>query len=131
MRTHLAAVPVALATVVALAPAAPAAAWDPASALTCTASASIDWTTSGQFAATVTAYVIGTCSIPAWTTCDVSLSGVPGILGTQRTAGYGWCDSTITYNGLQNTPYVALGRVGYSSADAPVAAAVAQAVPTR
>jgi hypothetical protein len=131
MRTYLAAVPVAVATLVVLAPAAPAAASDPFSALTCTASASIDWSTSGEFAATVTAYVVGTCSIPGWTTCDISLAGVPGILGTSRTAGYGWCESTITYNGLQNTPYVAVGRVGYSAANAPVAAAVAQGVPRR
>ena len=130
-RLGLAAATTAAAAVAAVVPVAPATAADVGSSLTCTASASIDWATSGEFAATLTAHVVGACSIPGWTTCDITLSGAPGVYRSQRTAGYGWCDSTVTLPGLQNTPYVAVGRVGYSAADAPIAAAVAQAVPTR
>lgn len=93
------------------------------SPFTCTASVTMDWATSGQFSATVTAYVVGTCSIPGWTTCDIAIVGAPGVLAQQRTAGPNWCDSTITVVGLQNTPYFAVGRVGYSAADVPTAVA--------
>ena len=127
----LAAATTATAVALAVLPAVPASATNVGSSLTCTASASIDWSTSGPFSATVTATVVGVCSIPGWTTCDITLSGAPGIAATQRTAGYGWCDSTITLVGLQNTPYLGVGRVGYSAAEAPVAVSVAQAVPTR
>lgn len=108
-------------------PAAPVSAADP---LTCTASASISWTKTGKLTASITAYVSGSCSTPAWTTCDISLSGLTGVLASQRTADYGWCSSSVTFDGLLNTPYAALGQVGYSAEDGPNAAAVAYAFPT-
>lgn len=116
---------VATATAVLTALAAPASA-DVATPLSCTASVRMDWTTSGEFAATVTAYVVGTCSTPGWTTCDITVAG-SNVYAGQRTAAWGWCDSTITVTGLQNTPYFAFGRVGYSAADVP--SAVATTVP--
>ncbi|HEV2888740.1 MAG TPA: hypothetical protein VGX28_00030 [Frankiaceae bacterium] len=119
---RLGVVATATAAVVAVA-SAPASAAQVGSPFTCTASVKMDWSTSGQFSATVTAYVVGVCSIPGWTTCDISIVGAPGVLATERTAGPNWCDSTITVVGMQNTPYFAVGRVGYSAADLPTAVA--------
>ncbi|HEX8003974.1 MAG TPA: hypothetical protein VF519_14900 [Mycobacteriales bacterium] len=121
---------VAVATAAFVAVAAPAfAAVPPPVSLNCSASVSMDYALSGQFSATVTATVYGYCAEAAWTTCDITMSGAPGLYGTAREAGWNWCESTITFVGLQNTPYVGVGRVGYSAVDYPIAAAVGAAVP--
>ena len=117
---RLAAVATATGAFVAVATPASAAGIEPV--LTCTASVRMDWSTSGQVAATVTAYVVGVCSTPGWTTCDVSVAGSNVYAGT-RNAAWGWCDATVTVTGVQNTPYFAIGRVGYSASDAPTAVA--------
>jgi hypothetical protein len=116
----------AVATAALVAPAVPSAAQI---GTVCTSWTSIDWSTSGEFNAIVTATVSGECKVPGWTTCDITLSGVPGVLGRMRTAGYNYCDSSITFVGLQNTPYVAVGTIGYSAAEAPVTGSTAYAVP--
>ena len=113
---------VAVATSALVVVASPASAADVATPLSCTASVTMDWTTSGEFAATVTAHVVGSCSTPGWTTCDVSVTGT-NVYAGQRSAGWAWCDATVTVTGLQNTPFFSVGRVGYSAADVPTAVA--------
>lgn len=95
----------------------------------CSAYTTIDWSTSGPFNAIVTANVSGSCLVPGWTTCTIVLKGVPGVLGYAKASGYDSCDASITWVGLQNTPYTAVGTVGYSAAEAPVTASAAYALP--
>lgn len=119
---------VALATsaVATVAAAVPASAAEP---LSCRAAVFMDWSTSGQFNAIVTATVYGTCTTPAWTTCLVTITGAAGVV-TGNYAGYGSCDGSVSIVGVQNTPYVAVGRVGYSADDYSQAAAVGFAFPS-
>ena len=123
-RIALASGVVPFAALLATLPAAPAQAVNVGTALTCTASAKIDWSVSGEFSATVTASVFGACSLPGYVTCDIALVGLPGVLARQRTADDKWCSASVTFVGLQNTPYTGVGRVGYSAADIPSAASV-------
>jgi hypothetical protein len=104
----------------------PASASEP---LSCRASVRMDWSTSGPFNAVVTATVYGTCSTVAWTTCLVTVTGAAGVV-TGNYAGWGGCEGSATLVGVQNTPYLAVARVGYSADDYPQAVAVNYALPT-
>jgi hypothetical protein len=123
------------ASVAAVAPAAPSSAASPLPGSNiggvCTSVTTLDWSTSGEFSATITATVSGWCIVEGWTSCDIRLSGVPGVLATLRTADYNSCSSSVSFVGLQNTPYVAVGTIGYSAAEAPVHASTDADVPRR
>lgn len=116
------------ATVAAVAPATPSTAATTIGV--CTSVTSIGWATSGEFSATITASVSGSCLVPGWTSCDIRLSGALGIV-TERSADYNSCSASVTLVGLQNTPYVAVGAIGYSAAEAPVHVSGATDIPRR
>jgi hypothetical protein len=82
--------------------------------LDCTADASFVTHPSGTFTAMITAIVVGHCRNAAWVTCDVTLVGATSVLGTNRDAGMTDCRVELTFDGLQRTPYVNLGQVGYT-----------------
>jgi hypothetical protein len=122
-RCAVAAATLGLALLGALLPAAPAAAAGPVPpppvvvpvAVECTAHASFATSASGEFAATVTAIVVGHCRGAEWVTCDVTLVGANRVVGTNRDAGLTDCRVELTFQGLQKTAYLNLGQVGYTA----------------
>jgi hypothetical protein len=118
-RSALAAV--SLAVLAALLPAAGAAAAEPAIpplvTPDCTAVASFEKFVTGELSVTVTAIVTGHCREAEWVTCDVTLIGATAVIGRRRDGGMQDCEVRLAFNGLQATPYVNIGQVGYSASD--------------
>lgn len=123
---RLAATAVATGTVFAVLPAASASATNIGSPLTCTIDISMSSAPTGTLTTVLNASVGGSCMLPGWTTCDITIFGAPEGIRTERVAGYGGCGAGVSMNGIVGVTYVAVGRVGYSAADVPAAVAVTQ-----
>jgi hypothetical protein len=81
----------------------------------CSANASFSVSASGELTAIVTAIVTGHCRGSEWVTCDVTLIGANQVLGTNRDAGLTDCRVELSFPGLQKTPYLNVGQVGYTA----------------
>jgi hypothetical protein len=81
----------------------------------CTADASFSVSASGELTAIVTAIVTGHCRGAEWVTCDVTLVGASQVVGTNRDAGLTDCRVELSFVGLQKTPYLNVGQVGYTA----------------
>jgi hypothetical protein len=81
----------------------------------CAAHASFSVSASGELTAIVTAIVTGHCRGSEWVTCDVTLVGANQVLGTNRDAGLTDCRVELSFPGLQKTPYLNVGQVGYTA----------------
>lgn len=123
---RLATAAAATGTVLALLPAAPAAATNIGSPLTCAIDVSMSSSPTGTLTTVLNASVSGSCLLPGWTTCDITIFGAPEGIRTSRVAGYNGCGAGVSMNGIVGVTYVAVGRVGYSAADVPAAVAVTQ-----
>jgi hypothetical protein len=80
------------------------------------------WKSTGPLTASVFATTTGTCEGGGWTTCDVMLVGPGGPIISLRSVDLGGCTSSVSVKGLQNVPYLAVGRVGYSAENTPAIA---------
>jgi hypothetical protein len=88
----------------------------------CVADVSINSSASGEFVATVSATLTGSCAAVGFhdtITCDLYLVGALRVLRSAEATGTtdGGCAVSTSMSGLQKLPYVAVGVVTYRLAD--------------